>query len=191
MEHYFKYKAGDLRMGLWNRLNPRLGLCLGLANAAVYMILISMVIYPFSYLTTQLASGDNVNWSVKLLNTAGSGMQSSGMDRVAGAIDPMPEDYYQAVDLAGLLYHNPLYEARLSRYPPFLGMGQRPEFQALSGKDFTELVQTEPPVSQIWNDPKVQRIVSNPDLLKEIWALGEAELQGSRAVSQDRRIAEV
>ena len=46
---YYKYKAGDLRMGLWNRLNHRLGLCLGLANAAVYLVLISLVIYVLSY----------------------------------------------------------------------------------------------------------------------------------------------
>src|SRR5882757_1811254 len=27
---YYKYKAGDLKMGLWNRLSARLGLCMGL-----------------------------------------------------------------------------------------------------------------------------------------------------------------
>ncbi|HWI55839.1 MAG TPA: CvpA family protein, partial [Bacillota bacterium] len=29
---YYKYKAGDLRLALWERLNHRLGLCLGLLN---------------------------------------------------------------------------------------------------------------------------------------------------------------
>ena len=40
---YYKYKAGDLRAKLWERLNHRLGLCLGLVNAMVYMVLISYV----------------------------------------------------------------------------------------------------------------------------------------------------
>jgi uncharacterized membrane protein required for colicin V production len=29
VEVYFKYKAGDLRLALWERLNQRLGMCLG------------------------------------------------------------------------------------------------------------------------------------------------------------------
>src|SRR6267378_3766413 len=37
---YYKYKAGDLRMALWNRLNARLGICLGMATATVYLTLI-------------------------------------------------------------------------------------------------------------------------------------------------------
>src|SRR5579872_2875045 len=53
---YYKYKAGDLRMGLFNRLNQRLGVCVGVANAAVYLILISWVIYVFSYWTVQMAT---------------------------------------------------------------------------------------------------------------------------------------
>src|SRR5207237_473623 len=48
---YFKYKAGNLRLALWERLNRRLGLCLGLVNGAIYFILISLVIYSFSYWT--------------------------------------------------------------------------------------------------------------------------------------------
>src|SRR5690606_28186064 len=34
---YYKYKAGDLRLALFERLNARLGLCLGLVNALVYL----------------------------------------------------------------------------------------------------------------------------------------------------------
>src|SRR5277367_4766568 len=40
---WYKYKAGDLKMGLWTRLNARLGLCMGLANAAVYLVLICCI----------------------------------------------------------------------------------------------------------------------------------------------------
>src|SRR5512137_2186480 len=42
---HFKYHAGDLRLARWERLSHRLGLCLGLANGALYLILISAVIY--------------------------------------------------------------------------------------------------------------------------------------------------
>src|SRR5437773_11711442 len=33
---YYKYKAGDLRLALWGRLNQRAGLCLGLLNGTAY-----------------------------------------------------------------------------------------------------------------------------------------------------------
>jgi hypothetical protein len=169
---YYKYKAGDLRMGLWARLNTRLGLCLGFANAIVYMVLISMVIYIFSYATFQLSAADGAGWSARLLNEAGRELQSTGMAKVAAAVDPMPANYYKAVDLAGLFYHNDLLEARLARYPAFLAIAQRPEFQDIAtDKDFAELRQRQPPISQILDHPKLQPILHNPDELREIWQI--------------------
>ena len=55
---YFRYHAGDLRQVLWERLNRRLGLCLALANGALYLILLSSVIYPLSYWAVQMATED-------------------------------------------------------------------------------------------------------------------------------------
>ncbi len=169
---YYKYKAGDLKLGLWSRLNVRLGICIGLANAVVYMVLISMIISTLSYATVQLSSEDNAHWTVKLLNEAGHELQSTGMSKVAAAVDPMPANYYKAADLAGLLYHNDLLEARLSRYPAFLAMAERSEFQdIINDKDFAELRQKQPPISEILNHPKMQPIMSNPDELREIWGV--------------------
>jgi Colicin V production protein len=169
---YYKYKAGDVRMGLFNRLNARLGIAVGLANAAVYLILISWVIYVFSYWTTQMATGDQDSWSVRQLNSAGRTLQSSGMSKVAAAVDHMPESYYQAADIAGLIYHNDLLESRLTRYPGFLDLAETPEFQDIGNdKEFTELRQRQPPISEIINDPKAQSILGNPDTLRHIWAI--------------------
>lgn len=169
---YFKYKAGDLRLALWNRLNARLGLCVGLANALIYLILISVLIYPSSYATTELSTDDNANWSTKLINEAGRELQSTGLAKVAAAMDPMPETFYKGVDLAGLIYHNDLLEARLSRYPAFLSIAQRQEFLDIStDKDFTELRQKQPPISEILNYPKLQVIKDNPDELRELWGI--------------------
>lgn len=174
---YYKYKAGDVRMGLWNRLNPRLGIAVGLLNAAVYLVLISWVIYVFSYWTNQMVTGDEASWSVRMLNTAGGNLQSTGMAKVAAAIDRMPESYYQAADVVGLIYHNDLLEGRLSRYPGFLALAERPEFQDIANdKDFTELRQKQPPIAEVLNYPKAQAIVNNPDLLRQIWAVAEPNL---------------
>ncbi len=175
---YYKYKAGDLKMGLWNRLNRRLGLCLGLANAALYLILISLVVYVLSYVTTQMATGDDAPTMVKLLNSAGKDLQGSGMAKIAAAIDPTPETFYETADLVGLIYHNDLLESRLSRYPAFLSIGERQEFQDIANDQaFTELRQRQPPIMEILNNPKAQTIINNPDLLKEIWAIVVPNLQ--------------
>ena len=48
-EYFYKYKAGDLRLALWARLNSRLGICIGLLNGATYFILISFFIYNLTY----------------------------------------------------------------------------------------------------------------------------------------------
>ncbi len=65
---HFKYHAGDLRLALWERLSRRLGLCLGLVNGALYIILISFVIYTFGYWTVQVASDDKDPKLMRLLN---------------------------------------------------------------------------------------------------------------------------
>jgi len=149
-----------------------LGLCLGLADAAIYLILISLVIYVLSYPTTQMANGPEAYWLVKVLNTAGKNVQDTGMNKVAAALDPMPESFYQTVDIVGLIYHNDLLEGRLARYPAFIAMGQRSEFQEIAkDKEFTEMRQRQAPFGEIIDNPKAQSIVNNPDLLKEIWAI--------------------
>jgi Colicin V production protein len=169
---YYKYKAGDLRMGLFNRLNARLGIAVGVVNAAVYVVLISWVVYVFSYVTSQIAAGDNAGWTVRILNMAGEGLQSSGMAKVAGAVDGMQNSYYQTADIAGLIYHNDLLEGRLTRYPAFLAMGERPVFQSL-GNDtqFSELRQRQPPVTEIINNPEAEAVLNDPALLNEIWGV--------------------
>ena len=55
VEHFYKYKAGDLRLALWERLNSRLGICVGLLNGALYFVLISFLIFNLTYWTTQVA----------------------------------------------------------------------------------------------------------------------------------------
>jgi hypothetical protein len=175
---YYKYKAGDLRMGLWNRMNTRLGLCLGLANGVVYVILISLVVYVFSYATSQMVIGDNGSFTVRSLNAMGKDVDSSGMAKVAAAIDPMPDSYFQAADIIGLIYHNDLLEGRLGRYPAFLSLGERPQFQAIANdQQFTEMRQRQPAFSEIIDNPEAKAILDNPDLLKEIWAMALPNLK--------------
>src|ERR1035437_896344 len=168
---HFKYNAGDLRLALWELLNRRLGLCLGLANGALYVILLSWVIYSLSYWTVQMATSDEDPRSVRILNRFGHDLQDSGFAKVARAIDRMPQVWYDSADLAGLIYNNPLSQARLSRYPAFLGLAERAEFQDMANDpQFTELLLGRKPILTALNHPKAQAILHNPELVQLIWA---------------------
>jgi uncharacterized membrane protein required for colicin V production len=179
---FYKYRAGDLRLALWERLNQRLGLCLGLVNGTLYLILICFAIYPFSYWAVQLSSGDQDNKTVRLLSRLGNDLQSTGFDKVARSIDGFPQNWYDAADLAGIIYYNPLKEARLARYPAFLALSERPEFQDLGNdKDFTQMRLSKAPIHAVFESPKIQAIVSNRELLQQIWTLVTPNFQDLRA----------
>ncbi len=178
---HYKYKTGDLRQALWERLNRRLGLCLGLLNGAAYFILICFVIYPLSYWTVQVATSDTDPRAVRILNRLGRDLQSTGFAKTARAIDRLPQAYYDTADLACLIYNNSLLEARLARYPAFLGLAEQGPFQDIaSDTQFTEMRLRREPIMNVLNYPKAQAILQNPDLLKTIWATLVPDLQDLR-----------
>jgi hypothetical protein len=178
---YYKYHAGDLRLALWERLNQRLGLCLGLLNGAAYLILLSFLIYVSSYLTFQLATSDNDPKWMRLLNLMGRDLHATGFAKVARAVDSIPKADYEMADFGALLYRNPLLEARLGSYPGFLGLGEQPQFQDLGNdKEFLQLWASSEPVMNLLNHPKLQAIRNNPPLLKSIWSTVEPDLEDVR-----------
>lgn len=177
VEVHFKYHAGDLRLALWERMNRRLGLCLGQFNAVAYLILVCFGIYFVSYATIQVASSDKDPRWMRVVDTFGRDLQETGFNRVAASINHVSPMYYQACDLAGLIYANPLLEARLSQYPGFLALGERSEFQNLGGdKSFAEMWQRGAPVRDLLQYPQVQMMVQNPDTLKTIWRTAKPDL---------------
>lgn len=178
---YYKYKGGDLRLILWERLNARTGLCLGLLNGTAYLVIIAAMIYPFSYWTYQVASSDGDPKWMRVLDRVGQDIQSTGFSKVARALDPMPQSWYDAADLAALLYQNPLLENRLSRYPPFLNLAERTEFQDLAtDKDYLTLRSKKGPVMEVVDYPKIQGILQQPDLEKTIWNIVVPDMQDFR-----------
>jgi hypothetical protein len=67
------------------------------------------------------------------------------------------------------VYNNPLLEARLSRYPAFVGLAERPEFQALANdQSFAEARQRGDPVLKLLNHPSVQSILGNHELVDTV-----------------------
>ena len=167
---HFKYKADEKRLIAWHRLYARLGLCVGLLNGAIYFFLLMIPIYVGGYFTTEAAGGASDPAGAQFLTHARAELHSQHLDRALAAYDPTPAQVYQAADIIDLVLHNPLLEDRLSHYPPFLTLGQRPQFQDLANDvALQQMVQSQAKISDILNYPKIQAIVTNAALTQEIF----------------------
>jgi hypothetical protein len=162
-------------------MNKRLGAGLGIINGLIYTVLIALACYVVSYATTQMGLDDNAPKLTRLVTRMGQDVVTTGLVKVVRAIDPTPQSYYDAADIVGLVYHNPLTQSRLSHYPPFLGLSERAEFQDLANdKDYYEMFARQSPISEIIRHPKTQTILNNPTLLREIWTLVSSDLKDLR-----------
>lgn len=177
---YYKYKAGDLQLSLFERLNHRLGACVGLLNGAAYLVLLSFAIHAVSYWTVQMASGDEDPRVQRLVSQLGRDLQSTGMARVGKAVDSLPVSYYDAADMAGLLYQNPMLEARFMRYPGFLSLGERQEFQTLGQDSAFAEMRLRAPLREVMAYPAVKAVFDNPELLRTIWTTVQPDMKDLR-----------
>ena len=169
LEYKYQYKATHGGQLQWERFNSRVGACLGLFNGFIYFLLLMLPIYGFGYAATQIISGGNDPAALRLLAQARQQLRATKFDRVVAGADPAPQSFYDAADIVGLIYKNPLLESRLTRYPSFLTLAEQPEFQALlNDVEFHELWQSGARVGDILKHPNVQAIVDNPAASEKI-----------------------
>ena len=159
---HYKYDSSDTRRLLWERLNERLGICLGLANAAVYVFLVVTVAYVLGYFTIQVATSDKDSIWLKLANSVARDIQATGMHKAVAPFVPASAMYYDASDILGDIYRNPLLQSRLSSYPVFLTLAEKTEFKGI-GNDatFQEFWQRGPAIGELISHPKVKPLVED------------------------------
>jgi MFS family permease len=169
VEVYYKYKAGDLRLALWERLNARLGACVGTLNGTAYIVLFSFVFFNFSYWTVQVAPSENETRTTRFINHIGEDLQSTGLDKAGRSLVTMPADFYKVANLAGLIVQNPQLSERLGNYPAFISLVERSDIQQLvQNSDFDAAWTSHAPVGQLLNDPQVKALLENSDLLNVV-----------------------
>ncbi len=172
VEVYFKYKGEGMQLILWNRLNARLGLCLGPINALAYLVLISFVIFDLSYWTVQVATSEDENKLIKLLNQMGRDSETTGFAQIARAIDPMPDSFFQYADLAGLLIQNPQLKDRLADYPMFISLTERDDFKQLGqNTDFQNAWKQQAPIQQLLGNDQFKTLWGNSDTVNLVWGI--------------------
>lgn len=166
---HFKYATDDFTRLKWERLNQRLGLCVGLIGGAIYSILVCLVIYIFGYPAVQVTD-ENSPTMQRMLSTARQDLSSSGMDKTLSAIDPMPENYYLASDVLGMIYQNyATLQQRLADYPAFLTLGQRSEFKDIAtDTTLLNLLQTRGSIVEVLKNPKIVGIINNAEIMGEL-----------------------
>lgn len=170
VEHFYKYRAGDLRQALFERLNTRLGICLGLLNGVVYFILISFFIFNLTYTTTQVAADPAAQpLIIRVVNSLGDGLASTGFSKTASAVGTLRPEYYKLADLTGLLMQNPLLGPRLAEYPGLISLWHRDDMQSLvTDPTLTNALATGASLGTILNEPSVQAFLANKDLIKVV-----------------------
>jgi hypothetical protein len=174
---HYKYYAGDLRLALWTRMNSRLGACVGVLNGTLYLVLVSFAIYNLSYWTAQVATSDSETKTLRLVNQLGHDLDSTGMSKAAVAVAAMPENYYKMADLAGLICQNPQVGERLANYPAFISLLERDDLKQLAqNSDFTNAFQAHAPIGELLNQPAVQTILQNTDLVNTVWMTVQTNL---------------
>jgi hypothetical protein len=163
---HYKYKRDDADRMRWERMNRHVGATVGVLCGAILFLAISGVIYAAGYLTVQLSAEENNPATIKFINSVRQDMADSGFDKAAAKFQPASKVYYDAADVLGLLYHNPLLQSRLVTYPHFLSLGERTEFQEIgTDKEYNDLIFGKAPVTQIIEHPRTQGLLGNSEIM--------------------------
>ena len=177
-ETFYRYKAGDLRLTLWERLNTRLGICVGLLNGAVYFVLVSFLLFNLSYLVSQTAVAANQPMTLRLISSLGHDMQDTGVSRAAAGVGTLPPMFYKLADTSGFLMQNPDAAQRLMTYPGLASLWEREEMQPLvQDTAISNAIVSGASVGTIMDMPSIQDFLHNKKLSSSVWTLVETNFE--------------
>jgi hypothetical protein len=154
LETYYKYKANDTHRLLFERMNARVGIPLGLANGAVYFLLFATVTDVLGYASRQLAPSDKEGVGWRALNGLHRSQEATGVNKAVAGLNPATPFYLDAVDALATVFHNPAAQKRLATYPPFLTLAETERFTKMgndtgfqsawtAGPAFGDFIETE------------------------------------------------
>lgn len=175
---YYKYKASDTQRGLWERMNQRVGACLGVANGVIYFFLIGILFAVPGYYTVQMSGSEKDHWGMKFVNVICREMQSSRFNQAVAPFNPATKFYYDAVDILGYIFHTPLLQQRLSIYPVFLPLSEESRFQEISkDKDFQQSWLKGPSIGEFISSSRIKPLVQDAGFYTNLVGLLQGDLQ--------------
>jgi hypothetical protein len=174
----YKYQRDDYSRLKWEVMNKHVGLSLGLLIAVMMFFVITRVAYVGGYLTAQVAEDKNNPFWINFLTSAREDMHATGLDRALAALDKTSSRFYDAADVIGLIYHNPVLQGRLANYPPFLSLGQNSELQEIGGdKEYNDLLAGKASFGAIINHADTKRILVNQEIVEGVKAVDLKDLK--------------
>lgn len=174
---YYKYKVSDLQLGLWERLNSRVGGCVGLLNGTAWLVLISFLLFNFSYWTAQIAPSDQESRTTRMINEMGHDLQSTGLDKVGRAVGNVPGEFYRTANFLGLLVQNPALASRLADYPAFLSLSQSSQMQQLTGDGgLAQEWKEGAPMGEIMNNSQVKSLLKDTNFTATVWSIVQTNM---------------
>jgi uncharacterized membrane protein required for colicin V production len=168
---YYKHQSSDTKRLLFERMNQRLGICMGVANGTVYLFLIGVVAYILGYFTVQASTPGKETFTMKMINGINENLKETSFDKAVAPFVFAEPSYYDAVDVLADVFQNPILQSRLSTYPPFLPLAERKEFKDL-GNDlkFQDFWLKGPTFDEFKSDTRVAPLLDNVDLYTNVVA---------------------
>jgi hypothetical protein len=177
VDTWYKYKGSDTQRLLWERLNSRVGIAVGVVNAYVYLLLLSTLFYSLGYFTYQMATNRQESWIVNLVNRLARDIGTTGMIKSIAPFAPATDVYYDGCDILADLFHSPLLQNRLANYPPFLTLGDRPEFNGFKDSKFQEEWARGMSLREFASHEKVAPLVQNHEIYTNVLAIARPDMK--------------
>ena len=177
VDTWYKYKSSDTERLLYERLNSRIGIVFGFANAYVYLLLLCTFVYTLGYFTYQMASDRNESFAVRTINRLSKDIETTGMVKSIAPLNPASETYFDSSDILADVFHSPLLQNRLANYPPFLLAAERPEFKPFSDPKLQEQWASGMSMREFMNHEAIKPVIHNQDLFTNILGLVQSDLK--------------
>lgn len=177
IEAWYKYKGSDTQRLLFERMNARVGIAMGMANGVIYFFILCTLLYAVGYLTVQVGTSDEDSWRMRLVNRLNEDMKATGVHKAVAPFMPKKEIYYDGADVVADIFHTPLLQNRLANYPPFLLVGEKAEFKPLAEPSFQEQWAKGMTFGSFVGHEKVQPLVENNDVVTNVLGMLGGDLK--------------
>jgi len=178
VDYHYKYRTDETQYAFWERLNRRLGACLGALNGLIYFLVLALVVSVFGYYAIQTGAAESEAKVMSFLGKSAEDLKATRMDKVVAPFNPMPEQYFDAVDIGGMFFHNRQLLDRLENYPLFAAWGERPEFQAMAGDaGLQQALKAQTSFSELLENSKIQQVATNAELMAEVMKVDFKDLK--------------
>lgn len=172
VDTYYKYKASDTVRLLFERMNARVGIAVGLLNGFVYLVVVAALIYVFGYFAIQVRTSERDSFAIRTLARLAQDMKETQIDQAVAAFIPKADLYYTSTDVLALIFKNHLLQNRLATYPPFLPLSERGDYKQIAARtEFQDFWIKGPTIQEFRSHDAIRQLVESKEQYENTMAL--------------------